>query len=217
MLKKPNLNRSKLRIQDAQTVLYQEAGALKILAETLENDAKFSKNFIKALHLIEASQKKGKLIVTGVGKSGHIAHKLAATFASMGTPAFFIHPAEASHGDLGMITKQDTVLAMSKSGETKEMFDLLAYCNKYKVPVIGMCMKADSMLAKKSDVPLIMPDLPEACPLGKAPTVSTTMTLALGDALSVVTAQRCGLDKDAFLKWHPGGKLGATLAQEKKK
>ncbi len=213
MLEK-QLNHSLNRIKSAQAVLFQESHAIKLMADQL-NEKEFSKNFIKTLHLLEEVQKKGKLIVTGVGKSGHVGKKMAATFASMGTPSFFVHPSEASHGDLGMITKNDVVMALSNSGESKELFDLLNYCNKNKIPLIGVCRVANSTLAKKADVPLIMVNVPEACPIGKAPTVSTTMTLALGDAIAIVMAERWGLNPEAYKQWHPGGKLGSSLIKAK--
>jgi arabinose-5-phosphate isomerase len=155
---------------------------------------------------------KGRVIVTGMGKSGHIGAKIAATLASTGTPAFFVHPAEASHGDLGMITKQDVVLAISWSGETVELRNIVFYSRRFRVPLIAMTSRPDSTLAHSADVVLTLPRVEEACPHGLAPTTSTLIQLALGDALAIALLERGGFTADEFLKFHPGGSLGATLA-----
>lgn len=153
----------------------------------------------------------GRVVVTGMGKSGHIARKIAATFASTGTPAFFVHPGEASHGDLGMITPQDAVLALSNSGETTELRDLILFTRRFSIPLIGMAGRAGSTLAGAADVCLLLPEVKEACPMGLAPTTSTTCMLALGDALAVALLERRGFSARDFAVFHPGGKLGSQL------
>ncbi|MGQ4273522.1 KpsF/GutQ family sugar-phosphate isomerase [Terrihabitans sp. B22-R8] len=152
-----------------------------------------------------------RVIVTGMGKSGHVGRKLAATFASTGTPSSFVHPAEASHGDLGMITAQDVVLALSWSGETVELRDMLHHTRRFKVKLIAMTSNPESALARNSDIALVLPKAPEACPHGLAPTTSTTMQLALGDALAVALLESRGFTPTDFQAFHPGGKLGASL------
>ena len=166
---------------------------------------------VEAVRLI--SGLKGRLICAGVGKSGHVARKIAATLASTGTPASYVHPAEASHGDLGMITADDAVLALSNSGETKELGDLIAYCRRFGVPLIGMTAGADSTLAKGSDVVLLCPKAPEACGETRAPTTSTTMMMAFGDALAVALIEARGFTATDFARFHPGGALGSALAR----
>jgi arabinose-5-phosphate isomerase len=153
---------------------------------------------------------KGRIIVTGMGKSGHIARKIAATMTSTGTPAHFVHPGEASHGDLGVITADDAVLAISNSGETAELSDIIAYCKRFSIPLIGMVRRKESKLVDAADIPLVLPEIPEASPTG-APTTSTTMMLALGDALAVALLERKGFTKEDFSAFHPGGKLGAAF------
>ena len=154
---------------------------------------------------------KGRIIVTGMGKSGHVAGKLAATFASTGTPSFFVHPAEASHGDLGMITEQDAVLALSWSGETPELSNLIQYSRRYNVPLIAITCSAHSALARAADIALVLPRIDEACPHGLAPTTSTLLQMAIGDALAVALLEARGFSANDFGVFHPGGKLGATL------
>ncbi len=154
---------------------------------------------------------KGRVIVTGMGKSGHIAKKLAATLASTGTPSFFVHPAEASHGDLGMITPQDVIIALSWSGETPELRNLLEYSRRFNVSLIAITSKADSALAKSADYPLVLPAVEEACPHGLAPTISTLIQMALGDALAIALLEARGFSANDFGVFHPGGKLGANL------
>ena len=153
----------------------------------------------------------GRVVVTGMGKSGHIARKIAATLASTGTPALFVHPGEASHGDLGMIGRADGVIALSNSGETSELTDIIAYTRRFRIPLIAITRKAGSTLAEQADVLLLLPDAPEACPLGLAPTSSTTMMLALGDALAIALLERRGFSAADFRDLHPGGQLGRAL------
>jgi arabinose-5-phosphate isomerase len=151
---------------------------------------------------------KGRVICAGVGKSGHVARKIAATLASTGTPAQYVHPSEASHGDLGMITPDDCVLALSKSGETRELGDMIAYCRRFGVPLIAMTAGADSTLAKGADLALLQPDAQEACGETRAPTSSTTMAMAYGDALAVALIEARGFTAQDFARYHPGGALG---------
>ena len=154
---------------------------------------------------------RGRVIVTGIGKSGHIGQKLAATFASTGTPAFFVHPSEASHGDLGMITPEDAIVALSWSGESVELGNILTYSRRFRVPLIAITSRGDSTLAKQSDVVLELPRAKEACPHGLAPTTSTTMQLAAGDCLAVALLEAKGFTAADFSVFHPGGSLGASL------
>ena len=154
---------------------------------------------------------KGRVIVSGMGKSGHIAHKIAATMASTGTPAQTVHPGEASHGDLGMVTSEDAVILISNSGETRELADIIAHTRRFAIPLIAITKKADSTLANQADFLLLLPDAPEACGIGMAPTTSTTCTIALGDALAVALMKMRGFERDNFLAFHPGGTLGAKL------
>jgi arabinose-5-phosphate isomerase len=154
----------------------------------------------------------GRVIVTGMGKSGHIGAKIAATLASTGTPAFFVHPAEASHGDLGMITSEDVIVGLSWSGETAELRNIVFYSRRFRVPLIAITSRLDSTLARAADVALVMPRVEEACPHGLAPTTSALIQLALGDALAIALLERHGFSADDFLRFHPGGSLGANLA-----
>ncbi|MFC6199695.1 KpsF/GutQ family sugar-phosphate isomerase [Ponticaulis profundi] len=170
----------------------------------------------EAIRVVEClSRTKGRLACAGVGKSGHVARKIAATLASTGTQAYFVHPAEASHGDLGMISTDDAVLALSKSGETKELSDLIAYCRRFSVPLIGMTMEADSALGRASDYLLLVPNAAEACGETRAPTTSTTLMMALGDALAVALIEKRGFTAEDFKRYHPGGSLGAALTSAK--
>ena len=157
----------------------------------------------------------GRLACVGVGKSGHVARKIAATLASTGTRAYYVHPAEASHGDLGMISTEDAVLALSKSGETKELSDIIAYCRRFSVPLIGMTTNPESTLAKNSDYLLLVPDAEEACGETRAPTTSTTLMMAYGDALAVALIEQRGFTAMDFKRFHPGGALGAALTSAK--
>lgn len=165
--------------------------------------------FDVVVHMLLAVR--GRVIVSGMGKSGHVAGKIAATLASTGTPAQVVHPGEASHGDLGMITPADAVILISNSGETRELADMIAHCTRFSIPLIAMTKRADSTLARAADHVLLMPDAPEACAIGMAPTTSTTMAMALGDALAVALMQVRGFDRQNFLTFHPGGTLGAQL------
>ncbi len=160
---------------------------------------------------IGSANAKGRLIVTGLGKSGHIGRKIAATFASTGTPAFFVHAAEASHGDLGMITADDVILALSWSGEQPEMKNLITYAKRFRIPLIAMTAERESTLAKAADVALTLPKAREACPHNLAPTTSSLMLLALGDALAIALLEGRGFTSVDFSVLHPGGKLGALL------
>lgn len=171
--------------------------------------ASLSTDFARAVTLLHAI--KGRVILTGVGKSGHIGAKIAATMASTGTPAQFVHSGEASHGDLGMISKQDAVVALSKSGESSELRDILHYCKRFDIPLIGITVRPLSTLGRMANLCLTLPDVPEACPLQLAPTTSTSMTLALGDALAISLLEARGFQTKDFASFHPGGKLGAQL------
>ncbi|MFI3300878.1 MAG: KpsF/GutQ family sugar-phosphate isomerase [Candidatus Gastranaerophilales bacterium] len=167
------------------------------------------KNFTQALDIMQNSQ--GRIIITGMGKSGHIGKKIAASLASTGTPSFFVHPAEASHGDLGMINCDDVVVAISNSGESRELIDILNYCKRFGIKLISITKNPNSSLGKAGDVVLLLPNNGEACPLGLAPTSSTTATLVLGDMLTVALIERKGFSKSDFNDRHPGGKLGSIL------
>lgn len=194
-------------IAAGQETIRAEAKSLETLAQALAGDLKAP--FVEAAKLLAGT--KGRVIVSGMGKSGHIARKIAATLASTGTPAQFVHPAEASHGDLGMIVDSDCVLAISRSGETAELSDLLYHCRRIGVPVIGMTFKPDSSLARASRAALVLPECGEASEEAPAPTISTTMCLALGDALAVALLKARGFTARDFGAIHPGGKLGAAL------
>ena len=184
-------------------VLRTEGEALLAFAGSL------SSSFVAAVEAILAAR--GRIILSGMGKSGHIARKIGATLASTGTPAYFVHPAEASHGDLGMITQDDVCIVLSNSGETSELSDIIAHTRRFGIPLIGVASRPDSTLLKASDIALILPPAPEACAIGMAPTTSTTMTLALGDALAVAVMEKRGFQPRDFKIFHPGGKLGAQL------
>ena len=191
----------------AHEVLKTEQDALGVLAASLGSD------FDAAIDLL--LRQEGRIIVTGMGKSGLVGRKIASTLASTGSPAFFLHPGEASHGDLGMITKKDIILALSNSGETQELADVIAYSCRYGVPLISITQGAKSALAQESDLTLLLPALPEACPNGLAPTTSTTMMMALGDALAVCLLKRRSFSKEDFKALHQGGRLGTRLRRVK--
>lgn len=191
-------------ISAGRRVIGIEAEALGELAISL------GPSFAEAVVRILAAP--GRVAVSGMGKSGHVGRKVAATFASTGTPAMFVHPAEASHGDLGMITGEDVVLLLSNSGETPELADLISYTRRFAIPLIGVAGRRDSTLLRQSDVAIVLPSAPEACPVGLAPTTSTTMTLALGDALAVALMEHRAFTPEDFRGLHPGGRLGARLA-----
>jgi len=190
-------------IHIAQKTFYTEAEALKHAADNL------NKNFLDAIETI--LQIKGKLIITGVGKSGLVGAKMAATFASTGTSSFFLHPTEALHGDLGMIDKEDTLLAISSSGESEELIKILPHIKRFDIPLIALTSNQNSTLAKYADVFLDISVEKEACPLGIAPTTSTTLTMALGDALAVALMEYRGFKEHDFASFHPGGSLGKKL------
>ena len=194
-------------LTSGRDVLEQEAAALIALAKSLDGA------FEEAVELVLAGTEKGRVIITGMGKSGHVGAKIAATMASTGTPAYFVHPGEASHGDLGMITTSDVVLAISHSGGTKELGDIIAHCQRFSVPLICIVGKADSTLGRAANVCLSTGVTQEACPLNLAPTTSTTATLALGDALAVALMTMRGFRKEDFAGFHPGGGLGSRLAK----
>lgn len=194
-------------IASARRVLRLEGDGVAALASALEGS--LGNAFRDAVDIIAAIR--GRVVVTGMGKSGHIGRKIAATMASVGTPAYFVHPGEASHGDMGMIRSDDVVVALSNSGETAELGDIIGYCSRFGIDLIGITSGPGSALAEGSTVALVMPRAAEACPLGLAPTTSTTMALALGDALAVALLERRGFSADDFQVLHPGGKLGRRL------
>jgi len=187
----------------ARDVLATEAAGLHALAAALDGA------FVRAVDLMAAAT--GRIVVSGMGKSGHVARKIAAPLASTGAPALFVHPAEASHGDLGMIVAGDAVLALSNSGETAELADLIAHSRRYGLPLVAITARPESTLARAADAVLLLPVAREACPMGLAPTTSTTMQMALGDALAVALLTRRGFGPADFRQFHPGGKLGARL------
>jgi arabinose-5-phosphate isomerase len=194
-------------IASAVRTLEAEAGGITTLAAAIRDG--LGSAFVTAVELISAAQ--GRLIVTGMGKSGHVGRKVAATFASTGTPAFFVHPSEASHGDLGMITSDDVIMALSWSGETAELKDLIDYSRRFRIGLIAITAAAQSTLAASADVVLALPAAREACPHNLAPTTSTLMQAALGDALAVALLESRGFTAFDFRKLHPGGRLGAML------
>ena len=175
----------------------------------IQLEKELGKNFIDAIDLLFAT--KGRVIVSGMGKSGHIGGKIAATLASTGTPAFFVHPSEASHGDLGMVVKNDIVLALSNSGETAELVDIVAHTKRFQIPLIIITSNNSSSLRKAATVPLIIPNCSEACPNGLAPTTTTTAMLALGDAIAIALLERKKFSPEDFHLLHPGGKLGSRF------
>lgn len=190
-------------IAAGRRVLELEGNALTAFAGML--DASF------AAAVDQLMSVKGRVLVCGIGKSGHVARKIAATLASTGTPSQFLHASEAAHGDLGMVTKDDAVLVLSNSGETTELSEVIRYTRRYRIPLIGVASRRDSTLLKASDISLLLPRAQEACPVGLAPTTSTTLTMALGDALAVAIMERRGFTPEKFHQFHPGGALGAQL------
>ncbi len=194
-------------IDSALRTLEAEGSGIEALSAALRDG--LGAPFAAAIELIRAAQ--GRVIVTGMGKSGHVGNKIASTFASTGTPAMFVHPAEASHGDLGMIAKGDVILALSWSGETAELKNLLDYSRRFRIGLIAMTANADSTLGKTADVVLTLPQAREACPHNMAPTTSSLMQLALGDALAIALLESHGFTALDFGMLHPGGKLGALL------
>ena len=202
-----------LEMQQSQIEL-DRISAIKTIDSEIDTinhlkDSVKAENLTKALDFMQNS--KGRIIITGMGKSGHIGRKIAASLASTGTPSFFVHPAEASHGDLGMITDDDVVIAISNSGESRELVDILNYCKRFGIKLIAITKNAESSLGKAGDVVLELPNNGEACPLGLAPTSSTTATLVLGDILTIGMIERKGFSKEDFNDRHPGGKLGSIL------
>jgi arabinose-5-phosphate isomerase len=194
-------------VQSALRTLETEVAGLAALSAAIADG--LGTPFIQAVETIRAAA--GRVIVTGMGKSGHIGRKIAATLASTGTPAYFVHPGEASHGDMGVISPDDVIIALSWSGETAELRDLIDYAKRFRVSLIAMTASADSTLAKAADIALVLPAAKEACPLGLAPTTSTLMQLAAGDALAVTLFESRGFTALQFKDLHPGGRLGASL------
>jgi arabinose-5-phosphate isomerase len=196
---------SSATLDAGRRVLRTEGEALLALAEALDG------RFEQAVEQLVATR--GRIVVTGMGKSGHVGRKIAATLASTGTPALYVHPAEASHGDLGMITGDDAVLALSNSGETPELADIVAYTRRFSIPLLAVVGRPHSSLVEAADLALVLPPRPEACPMGLAPTTSSTAMLALGDALAVALLERRGFGAREFSLLHPGGKLGKKLVR----
>mgnify|MGYP002712984985 CR=1 FL=1 len=199
-----SLGNARAVVETARRVLQTEAKAIWDLAELLPPD------FVPAVQMILS--RRGRVIVSGIGKSGHVARKIAATWASTGTPAYFIHPSEASHGDLGMITSDDLCLLISNSGESAELRDLIYYTRRFSIPLIGMSKCTGSTLMRAADLRLTLPDAPEACPIGVAPTTSTTLALALGDAMPACLTSARPFEQTDFRVFHPGGPRGAHVA-----
>lgn len=192
-------------LETGRRVIGIEARALDLLTASLDD------TFAAAVEIILKAR--GRVIVSGMGKSGHVGRKIAATFASTGTPAQFVHPAEASHGDLGMVTPEDVALVLSNSGETPELADIIAHTRRFSIPLIGVASREGSTLLRQSDVAILLPRAEEACGTGVVPTTSTTMTLALGDALAVALMEHRQFTPEDFRTYHPGGKLGARLSR----
>ncbi len=205
MTSKPSTSAKRDAISVAQDVLHKEAAALTAMANDLPAD------FEMAVDLILKA--KGRVVISGVGKSGHIGRKIAATLASTGTPSYFVHGAEASHGDLGMVTQEDVCILISNSGETAELRDITLYTRRFNIPLIAISSNPNSVLMEAADCMLTLPKIPEVCSIGKAPTTSTTLTLALGDALSVAVMEQRGFSADDFQTFHPGGKLGSQMSK----
>ena len=192
-----------MEILSGKSVIDSEISALNLLKNSIDNSFKNAINLLLNV--------KGKIIISGIGKSGHIASKISSTLSSIGSPSFFIHPGEANHGDLGMITRKDVIILISNSGETVELFNLILYCKKIKVPIISITSNPQSTLSLKSDIILRIPNNIEACPLELAPTSSTTCMLALGDAIAVTLLKKRKFTTKDFSELHPGGKLGQML------
>ncbi|OLP58381.1 KpsF/GutQ family protein [Xaviernesmea oryzae] len=183
--------------------------AIATFSASFATDPVFAASLVDAVELI--GERRGRTVVAGIGKSGHIGRKVAATLASTGTSAYFVHPAEASHGDLGMITEDDTLILLSWSGETVELASMITYARRFQVPIVSITSNADSNLARNSAVAIVLPKVQEACPHGLAPTTSTLLQLAVGDALAIALLERRGFSPEDFRTFHPGGKLGAQL------
>lgn len=200
-------------MQDKKSYIQSAIQTIKTEIEGLESLFEcFDDNYAAAIDLILNC--KGRVIISGMGKSGHVGNKIAATLASTGTPSFFIHPGEASHGDLGMISKEDVVILLSNSGETKELRDIIFYCRRFEIPIIAMVRNAKSELVKSSTIPFVLSKIPEANQVN-APTTSTTMMLALGDAIAVSLIDARSFNKQDFGVFHPGGKLGSAFTRVK--
>ncbi len=197
-------DRAEIITTTARRVLDLEGNAILRMAQNLPDDF--------AATVARIQDIKGRVILSGIGKSGHIARKIASTLASTGTPSYFVHPAEASHGDLGMITTNDICILLSNSGETSELVDLISHTRRFSIPLVGMSKAMDSTLMRAADFRLNLPAETEACTIGVVPTTSTTLTLALGDALAVALMEQRGFVSENFRTYHPGGKLGAQLA-----
>ncbi|PLX36023.1 MAG: KpsF/GutQ family sugar-phosphate isomerase [Hyphomicrobiales bacterium] len=195
-------------IESAERTIANEIRGLAAMQRSLGNG--LGKPFCDAVRLIRDLE--GRVVVTGIGKSGHVGSKIAATLASTGTPSFFVHPSEASHGDLGMITKNDALLALSWSGETQELANMIAFTRRFRVPLIAITSRANSALGRAADVSLTLPKVAEACPHGLAPTTSTVLQLGMGDALAVALLEARGFTPQDFKVFHPGGRLGASLS-----
>jgi len=204
----PTSERDQALIACALRTLGAETGGMTALSAAIANG--LGRTFIAAVSMIKAAR--GRVIVSGMGKSGHIGHKIAATLSSTGTPAFFVHPAEASHGDLGMITSDDVIIAMSWSGETAELKNLIGYSRRFRIGLIAITADAASTLGQAADIALVLPQAREACPHNLAPTTSSLMQLALGDALAITLLESRGFTALDFRDLHPGGRLGALLA-----
>jgi arabinose-5-phosphate isomerase len=187
----------------ARRVLRFAGEALNALSESLDGAFSHAVDILARVH--------GRVVVSGMGKSGHIGRKIAATLSSTGTPAQFVHPAEASHGDLGALTRSDALVMLSNSGETAELSNLITYAKRHGIPLIGIASNPKSALITAADAPLVLPKTQEACPMGLAPTTSTTIMLALGDALAVALMERKGFSADQYRDLHPGGALGRAL------
>jgi arabinose-5-phosphate isomerase len=200
-------NTKRFLIDSALRTLDAGAGGVAALASAMQNG--LGQPFVAAIELIRAAS--GRVVVTGMGKSGHVGHKIAATLASTGTPAFFVHPAEASHGDLGMITPDDVIMALSWSGETAELKNLIDYSRRFRIGLIAVTAEAASTLGQAADVALVLPQAREACPHNLAPTTSSLMQLALGDAIAIALLESRGFTAVDFRNLHPGGRLGAAL------
>src|SRR3954465_11152885 len=206
---RPTSEHARDQIASAVRTLEAEAGGITALAAAIHNG--LGRAFTETIELIREAR--GRIIVTGMGKSGHVGRKIAATFASTGTPAYFVHPAEASHGDIGTVQPDDVILALSWSGETRELSDIISYAKRFRVGLIAVTANPDSALGRQATVCLALPTAKEACPNGLAPTTSTTMQLGLGDALAVALLETRGFSAQDFHTFHPGGKLGAHLKQ----
>ncbi|MEQ1710041.1 MAG: KpsF/GutQ family sugar-phosphate isomerase, partial [Hyphomicrobium sp.] len=194
-------------VEAATRTLALEREGLEAISAALADG--LAEPFARAVKTL--AEARGRVIVSGIGKSGHVGQKIAATFASTGTPAFFVHPSEASHGDLGMITRDDVILALSWSGETVELKNIITFSRRFSVPMISITSRSDSALGQQSDVVLELPRAKEACPHGLAPTTSTTMQLAMGDCLAIALLEAKGFSAHDFKVFHPGGSLGASL------